>query len=391
MHDHVAIAHIEWESRESFHERFVIPGKPAVIRDMFKGAPVNNWTPERLARLLATRPVSVAIAENCVFNYTASRPEFTHRDMSFADASELICGDDSGTRRYYIRQKSIARDFPELAKDLGQPPVLFESELIAINLWFGSKNAVTPLHFDGSNNFFFQAYGKKLVTLFAPDETHLLYQATGSDDFGHTSGVDVMAPDYQAHPLYQNARFIEVLLDAGDCLYLPAFWWHHVQSLSVSISVNYWWSPAPAQYLAPNSLACIPRMFDRDRLSGLGVCGGRIGLLALAEKACEQPRRLWLATLCAAGAFDASVRAVLSGLGASHDSVSSRMTALYTALERVAPPPVAVPAQELELWSRLVAAARKGTDANLSHSDVSRMVRVVRRLVETDDCAAPRE
>jgi ribosomal protein L16 Arg81 hydroxylase len=33
------------------------------------------------------------------------------------------------------------------------------------------------------------------------------------------------------------------VLEAGELLYLPPGWWHHVRSLGVTISVNTWWAP----------------------------------------------------------------------------------------------------------------------------------------------------
>ncbi len=44
-----------------------------------------------------------------------------------------------------------------------------------------------------------------------------------------------------------NALYAD--LEPGDALYIPYFWWHHVQSLSdFNILVNFWWDRAPAQH-----------------------------------------------------------------------------------------------------------------------------------------------
>lgn len=38
---------------------------------------------------------------------------------------------------------------------------------------------------------------------------------------------------------------MSVELDAGDAIYIPSYWWHHVESLSTfNVLVNYWWSNA---------------------------------------------------------------------------------------------------------------------------------------------------
>jgi tRNA-Thr(GGU) m(6)t(6)A37 methyltransferase TsaA len=39
---------------------------------------------------------------------------------------------------------------------------------------------------------------------------------------------------------------MEVLMEAGDMLYIPCFWWHQVSSLQPSVSVNVFWGDAPS-------------------------------------------------------------------------------------------------------------------------------------------------
>ncbi|SFQ81159.1 Cupin-like domain-containing protein [Pseudomonas sp. NFPP07] len=34
--------------------------------------------------------------------------------------------------------------------------------------------------------------------------------------------------------------FLRVILEAGDLLFLPEGWFHQVQSVSTSLSVNFW-------------------------------------------------------------------------------------------------------------------------------------------------------
>jgi oxalate decarboxylase/phosphoglucose isomerase-like protein (cupin superfamily) len=31
-------------------------------------------------------------------------------------------------------------------------------------------------------------------------------------------------------------------LQAGDTIYIPRRWWHHVRTTAVSLSVNHWWA-----------------------------------------------------------------------------------------------------------------------------------------------------
>jgi len=43
-------------------------------------------------------------------------------------------------------------------------------------------------------------------------------------------------------PLFKDAKYVDCILEAGECLYIPVGWWHYVKSLSVSFSVSFWWN-----------------------------------------------------------------------------------------------------------------------------------------------------
>jgi len=60
--------------------------------------------------------------------------------------------------------------------------------------------------------------------------------------------VDPLNPDTETYPQFRNARCLEVTLCAGDALYLPSLWYHHVRqthatiaglSLCLSLALNY--------------------------------------------------------------------------------------------------------------------------------------------------------
>jgi hypothetical protein len=48
-----------------------------------------------------------------------------------------------------------------------------------------------------------------------------------------------------------------VELHAGEILFMPAFWWHHVVSEGENVAVNFWWN-----LLADRDLANLGRAFS---------------------------------------------------------------------------------------------------------------------------------
>ena len=61
------------------------------------------------------------------------------------------------------------------------------------------------------------------------------------------SPVDILSPDLNRFPLFRRARRLECTLRPGDVLFMPAFWWHEVQSQpdireNRNMAVNFWWA-----------------------------------------------------------------------------------------------------------------------------------------------------
>lgn len=52
--------------------------------------------------------------------------------------------------------------------------------------------------------------------------------------------IDPLAPDLKKYPNFQSANVYKVRINAGDILYLPNLWYHHVQQSHKCIAVNYW-------------------------------------------------------------------------------------------------------------------------------------------------------
>jgi hypothetical protein len=150
--------------------------------------------------------------------------------------------------RYYLLNRDIRERFPELLRDIETPHVLDATKrLVAINLWVGGAGTKSALHYDSMDNLLVQVQGRKRVMLFPPGEAENLYPAL-RDEYPHISRANVFACDDGRFPLLAKARRHtgEMTLMPGSALYLPPFWWHAVESLDPSSSVNFWWQRSGA-------------------------------------------------------------------------------------------------------------------------------------------------
>lgn len=82
--------------------------------------------------------------------------------------------------------------------------------------------------------------GEKLIILASPNETKNLYPY--DELLNNTSQVDAENLNFEKFPLSKNVKFYQLVLKAGEMLYIPRLWWHYVRSLTPSISISFWFN-----------------------------------------------------------------------------------------------------------------------------------------------------
>ena len=53
--------------------------------------------------------------------------------------------------------------------------------------------------------------------------------------------IDPLNPDLEKFPDFAHAKPVTVTVNAGEMLYLPSLWFHHVQQTHGCIAVNFWY------------------------------------------------------------------------------------------------------------------------------------------------------
>lgn len=123
------------------------------------------------------------------------------------------------------------------------------------SIWIGNR-VVASCHYDAPNNIACCAVGRRRFTLFPPDQIGNLYPGPLDPTPGGqaVSVVDFRAPDLDRYPRFREAMAVarSVELEAGDAIFIPSLWWHHVEALSpFNVLINYWWTSHPAWMPTP--------------------------------------------------------------------------------------------------------------------------------------------
>lgn len=158
----------------------------------------------------------------------------------------------------------------------------------SINVWIGQPNVIAHCHYDGYHNFYVQLYGRKKFTLFSPTQWPGLYPYPFLHPSHAQSQVNLSHPaDAKEFPLSGHLEAYEVTLDPGDVLYIPPLWFHHVESLTTSISVNVW--THSQQSVAMETIHVLDVPFTQVRWHGehLKAIGGSMLIYRAIERVCH--------------------------------------------------------------------------------------------------------
>lgn len=204
---------------------------------------------------------------------------YTHADwrqeiMPFQHFMQNYLLPDKPAEIGYLGQHNLFHQIPSLLREIRTPDYCFSAppEVIPAsrldlpsvppvdepqkNVWLGPKGTRTPLHTDPYHNIFCQVLGYKYVRLYPPQASASVYPR-GVDENGinesNTSQVELrLDREVQSNVDVQQAErfpafaaqmgYQEAIVGPGECLYIPAGWWHYIESLTTSYSVSFWWN-----------------------------------------------------------------------------------------------------------------------------------------------------
>ncbi|MYM88875.1 cupin-like domain-containing protein [Rugamonas sp. FT82W] len=209
-------------------------GLPFLMTGMVDRWPLCALTPEALRAQYSHLPVRARVGD---YINTAFAPDRAMQDMSMLEYLELVAAGAHDLPPYLgnleLRELNRLCHWPTYFDKMGPP-----------RFWLGPVGTVTPLHCDYDDNIFAQIWGTKRIFLAPPHHDEFLYpNEANAILFG--SPFDPEAPDYEKFPLARQAATVEVIVNPGDMLYVPAGWYHQVRALTFSLSSNRWARAVP--------------------------------------------------------------------------------------------------------------------------------------------------
>ena len=248
-----ALDRVACPTPQQFHHEYIARERPAVLTGIADRWPSHTrWSAEHFRREYGSVRAEVELQGGK--DPRSYFPERKYAEMDLTTFVDKLPGDSP---RHYLSQWPALRHIPQLTQDIVPlsdyqtvpeyyPGFLQRRLRLERHFWFGAAGTFSTLHFDPADNFFAQIWGRKKFILFPPEQGPLLYRShelceTYPFCLALFSPVDVAHPDLKRFPRYAEATPIEVVLDPGEILYLPAGWWHYVVSVDASIGLSHWW------------------------------------------------------------------------------------------------------------------------------------------------------
>uniref|UniRef100_A0A7S2WQY0 JmjC domain-containing protein n=1 Tax=Mucochytrium quahogii TaxID=96639 RepID=A0A7S2WQY0_9STRA len=98
-------------------------------------------------------------------------------------------------------------------------------------VFVGSTHVNSRVHSDFGASVFFEVQGRKRWVFFPPSESMLLYPYAHRYNVAYNADLDMWNPDFEKFYLHGALSGYEVILNPGDVLFFPSFWWHGVKNL----------------------------------------------------------------------------------------------------------------------------------------------------------------
>lgn len=240
---------IDTPSFDVFIKEYYSKHKPVVLKKGIDHWPaLKKWTPQYFADTLGDTEIEVQFdrESSSLFERHSDR----HRkSMLMKDFVEMI--ENGGeSNNYYMTANNTQQNVDAIRpvlEDIGDfgegYRKLVDDPAFSTFFWMGPKGTFTPLHHDLTNNMLIQVHGTKKVTLIPALQVPWVY-----NDSHVFSEVDFPKYDLKTHPLMEYITPVEVVIEAGDALFIPIAWWHCVDGLEKSISISFTNFNAPNYY-----------------------------------------------------------------------------------------------------------------------------------------------
>lgn len=239
MHQYKALERVKCPSVAVFQQRYLSAQQPIIITDhVSQWDAYKYWNIDYILEKEGKTTVPVYVTQN---NWN---PLCDTHTVTMSVEEYLLSTDKNNTpdgQHYYLSQLAFTKHFSQLPKDVPPFEYLGKPDPVAV-FWLSQKTgSKTNLHFDTAENFLVQISGSKEIILFPPKNYKNYYPDLQIKP--RISQVNPLLSTRQEFPKFPFDDGLRCVLNAGEMLYIPIHWWHHVVTKTSSISLSFFQRP----------------------------------------------------------------------------------------------------------------------------------------------------
>jgi hypothetical protein len=212
----------------AFRRGHVLPRRPVVVPRLAASWPATErWSLDYLRERFGDVVVTAIRADAGRVIMDGEKGSFEER-MPLARFIDAV---RTGSRDLYLTSRLDG--LPDGARrDVPPPSYCAQASWQNGNLWIGPAGTIARMHRDLADNLHTVVSGRKRFTLVAPSHSSRLYPHHLFDSFPNGCRVDIENPDFMHFPKLAGVETMVAELEAGDAIYIPRRWWHHVRTWS---------------------------------------------------------------------------------------------------------------------------------------------------------------
>ena len=218
---------------------------PVVIEGLMKASRALEWT---LGSLKA----------ECGNSRTEGVVQVGTEAVRAPKLADVIAGIEMDLEASMSGATTVFDQYPALLRqlDVAQFERTFQRSIVMAQLFVNSRKSLAFFHSEFISSLSVQIRGQKKWTFVAPDRFTQMYPDVGyrgrREMFYYLAARPYTASDGTLEralvdaPLVERADKQVAVLDPGDVLYVPMWWWHQVSNLTPAIGVGLRLSPTAA-------------------------------------------------------------------------------------------------------------------------------------------------
>lgn len=229
---------------ENFKKNYFKANRPLVIRQALNvldfGSAYENWSLDYLNEKCGNNKVFVR--RNTIADTYKTGKAYQVQEIEFKSYVQDLNEDNDRAQNSYLAVQNLRKAFSQVYNELKMPPQLVEKLHAGPFLWIARAQHYEFTHMDPDDNLLMVLRGQKIVRLYDCIVEPLKPNPLGSKGRTIQSQINCYSA-IEVENEHDLEKFKQVtchycLLEEGDVLYFPAFWWHQVTSPQKTISIN---------------------------------------------------------------------------------------------------------------------------------------------------------